>query len=150
MMEKISLKVQLFWKVHKNLKQLSKTSWFFITGGRFFQNLWPSHSILTLQDLLFEMWFQYQLHHLTKLSANLGLGFGIGPKPKKRFLSYTSYNWWHAKVGISSSIICHGKQRGSSPILKGPVSSQQSSYSHHLSLKYYVLKMGGWLWFVGS
>ena len=45
-------KVQLFWKGHKNLKKsllLSKNNCYVKTGGRFFQMLWPSHNIWTLQ-----------------------------------------------------------------------------------------------------
>ena len=49
------LKVQLFWKGHKNLKNLplvltllSKNNCFVKTGWRFFQILWPSHNVWTL------------------------------------------------------------------------------------------------------
>ena len=33
-------------------------------------------------DSPFEMWFQYRLQYRPKVSANLGFGFGIGPKSK--------------------------------------------------------------------
>ena len=33
-------------------------------------------------DSPFEMWFQYWLRYRLKVSAKLGFGFSIGPKPK--------------------------------------------------------------------
>ena len=43
-----------------------------------------------LLDYPFEMWFRYRLRYRPKVSANLGFSFGIGPKPKHGFRSYTS------------------------------------------------------------
>ena len=49
-------------------------------------------------DSPFEMWFQYQLRYWLKVLANLGFSFGIRPRPKYWFQSYTTmtfekWNW---------------------------------------------------------
>ena len=41
-------------------------------------------------DSLLKMQFRYQLQYRPKVSANLGFSFGIGPKPKQWFRSYTT------------------------------------------------------------
>ena len=65
-----------------------------LSSGTLFR--WKKY--LTLLMLLYyyiwNLWFRYRFRYLPKVLANYSFGFGIGPKPKWWFRSFTNCKKW--------------------------------------------------------
>ena len=64
-------------------------------------------------DSAFDLWFLYWLRYQPKVSANLGFGFGIRPKPKYWFRSCTMQyiRFWGYIIHVGPYFICNGHQK---------------------------------------
>ena len=110
------LKVQLFWKVHKNWKNLpllltllSKNNCFVKTSGRFFQIFWPSYNVWTLKSrsanseiissksiscntILCEIWFFFSFRVSEELKGQTDILYGVEAWPLD-FQNYLNRNY---------------------------------------------------------